>query len=62
MQPSPGTSPGRLIDPYNSAGPAVAGGKLVGVAFSGPQRSDNVGYLISMGEVELFLADVREGR
>ncbi len=50
------------INPGNSGGPAVADGKLVGIAFSRLQRSDNIGYIIPAEEIELFLADLKDGR
>ena len=49
------------INPGNSGGPAVSNGKLIGVAFSKLQRSDNIGYIIPMEEIELFLNDIRDG-
>jgi S1-C subfamily serine protease len=49
------------INPGNSGGPAVADGKLIGIAFSRLQRSDNIGYIIPMEEIELFLSDVKDG-
>jgi S1-C subfamily serine protease len=50
------------INPGNSGGPAVANGQLIGIAFSRLQRSDNIGYIIPMEEIELFLADCKDGR
>ncbi|MGO9471016.1 MAG: trypsin-like peptidase domain-containing protein [Isosphaeraceae bacterium] len=49
------------INPGNSGGPTVADGQLIGVAFSRLQRSDNIGYIIPMEEIELFLKDVKDG-
>ena len=49
------------INPGNSGGPAVSNGKLIGVAFSKLQRSDNIGYIIPMEEIDLFLTDIRDG-
>ncbi len=49
------------VNAGNSGGPAVADGKLIGIAFSKLQRSDNIGYIIPMEEIELFLADVKDG-
>jgi S1-C subfamily serine protease len=46
----------------NSGGPAVAEGKLVGVVFSRIRNAQNIGYLIPVEEIELFLEDVRDGR
>ena len=49
------------INPGNSGGPAVSNGKLIGIAFSKLQRSDNIGYIIPMEEIDLFLTDIRDG-
>jgi S1-C subfamily serine protease len=46
----------------NSGGPAVSGGRLIGIAFSKLQRSDNIGYIIPREEIDLFLAGVKDGR
>jgi S1-C subfamily serine protease len=46
----------------NSGGPAVSDGKLVGLVFSLIQNSQNIGYLIPVEEIELFLDDVADGR
>jgi S1-C subfamily serine protease len=50
------------INPGNSGGPAVADGQLIGIAFSKLQRSDNIGYIIPMEEIDLFLGDIKDGR
>jgi len=51
------------INPGNSGGPAVAGGKMIGLAFSKlGGDTQNIGYIIPNEEVELFLKDVAEGR
>ncbi len=49
------------INPGKSGGSTVADGQLIGVAFSRLQRSDNIGYIIPMEEIELFLKDVKDG-
>jgi S1-C subfamily serine protease len=49
------------INPGNSGGPAVSNGKLIGIAFSKLQRSDNIGYIIPMEEINLFLKDIQDG-
>ncbi len=51
------------INPGNSGGPAVAGDKMIGLAFSklgGDAQS--IGYIIPNEEVELFLKDIADGR
>ena len=50
------------LNPGNSGGPALADGKLVGVAFSGLQKAENIGYLIPVEEVQFFLNDAADGK
>jgi S1-C subfamily serine protease len=50
------------INPGNSGGPAVVDGQMIGIVFSSLRQSDNIGYIIPMEEIELFLQDVRDGR
>lgn len=49
------------LNPGNSGGPAFAGGKLIGLVFSGIPSSQNIGYLIPAEEIQLFLGDVADG-
>jgi S1-C subfamily serine protease len=51
------------INPGNSGGPAIAGDKMIGLAFSkAGGDTQNIGYIIPNEEVELFLKDVADGR
>ena len=50
------------INPGNSGGPAIAGDKMVGLAFGGATNAQNIGYIIPNEEVELFLRDVADGK
>ena len=50
------------INAGNSGGPAVAEDKMIGVAFSRLGGGDNIGYIIPVEEIELFLADIADGR
>ncbi len=51
------------INPGNSGGPAVAGDKMIGLAFSKlGGETQNIGYIIPNEEVELFLKDIADGR
>jgi S1-C subfamily serine protease len=50
------------INPGNSGGPAVIEGKLIGLVFSRLQQADNIGYIIPVEEIELFLKDIQDGR
>lgn len=45
----------------NSGGPAVTDGKLVGLVFSLIQNAQNIGYLIPVEEIRLFLSDIADG-
>jgi S1-C subfamily serine protease len=50
------------INPGNSGGPAIAGDKMIGLAFSrAGGDTQNIGYIIPNEEVELFLKDVASG-
>ena len=51
------------INPGNSGGPAIAGDKMIGLAFSKlGGDTQNIGYIIPNEEVELFLQDIADGR
>jgi S1-C subfamily serine protease len=51
------------INPGNSGGPAIAGDKMIGLAFSRlGGDSQNIGYIIPNEEVDLFLKDIAAGR
>ena len=50
------------INPGNSGGPAIAGDKMIGLAFSrSGGDAQNIGYIIPNEEVELFLKDIADG-
>ena len=51
------------INPGNSGGPAVNGDAMIGLAFSRLQGgAENIGYIIPGEEIELFLADIADGK
>jgi S1-C subfamily serine protease len=50
------------INPGNSGGPAIAGDKMIGLAFSHLGNAQNIGYIIPNEEIELFLQDIADGR
>ena len=51
------------INPGNSGGPAVVGDRMIGLAFSRLQGgAENIGYIIPGEEIELFLADIADGK
>jgi S1-C subfamily serine protease len=50
------------INPGNSGGPVFAGDKMIGVAYSIVSSAQNIGYIIPNEEVELFLADIKDGK
>ncbi len=49
------------LNPGNSGGPAVSNGKLAGLVFSNIPNAQNIGYLIPVEEIRLFLDDVADG-
>ena len=49
------------INPGNSGGPAIAGDKMIGLAFSHLGNAENIGYIIPNEEIELFLQDIADG-
>ena len=49
------------INPGNSGGPVVVDGQMVGLIFSRLSQSDNIGYIIPMEDIELFLKDINDG-
>jgi len=50
------------INPGNSGGPAIAGDKMIGLAFRKLTGDDNIGYIIPNEEIELFLHDIADGK
>ncbi|HEY0954775.1 MAG TPA: trypsin-like peptidase domain-containing protein [Roseateles sp.] len=50
------------VNPGNSGGPALAGDEMIGLTFARLGMGDNIGYIIPNEEVELFLADIADGR
>jgi S1-C subfamily serine protease len=50
------------INPGNSGGPAVSDGKVLGVVFLLLSEAENIGYLIPIDEVKMFLADAEDGK
>jgi S1-C subfamily serine protease len=50
------------INPGNSGGPALVGDKVIGLAFSKLGGADNIGYIIPVEEIRLFLDDIADGR
>lgn len=49
------------INPGNSGGPAVAGDRMIGLAFASLGGAQNIGYIIPCEEIELFLQDIQDG-
>jgi S1-C subfamily serine protease len=49
------------INPGNSGGPAIAAGRMIGLAFSHLQGSENISYIIPNEEIDLFLTDMADG-
>ncbi|HVU35858.1 MAG TPA: trypsin-like peptidase domain-containing protein [Opitutaceae bacterium] len=50
------------INPGNSGGPAIVGDKMIGLAFSHLGGAENIGYIIPTEEINLFLADIADGK
>lgn len=50
------------INPGNSGGPALAANKMVGLVYAKLQQADNIGYIIPNEEIDIFLADIADGR
>lgn len=50
------------INPGNSGGPAISSDKMIGLAFSHLGGAQNIGYIIPNEEINLFLADVADGK
>src|SRR5580692_3687267 len=49
------------INPGNSGGPAIAGDKMIGLAFSRLDSANNIGYIIPCEEINLFLQGIADG-
>lgn len=49
------------LNPGNSGGPAVAGHKIIGLVSSKIKEAENVGYLIPVEEIKMFLTDIADG-
>lgn len=50
------------VNAGNSGGPAVVDDKMIGIVRSHLGDAQNIGYIVPTEEVELFLADVADGR
>ena len=49
------------VNPGNSGGPVMSGGKMIGLAFRFLSNAANVAYVIPTEEIELFLQDIADG-
>jgi S1-C subfamily serine protease len=49
------------INAGNSGGPAIAGDRMIGLAFSRLGEAQNIGYIIPDEEIEIFLQDIADG-
>jgi len=50
------------VNPGNSGGPVMIGGRIVGVVMGTRRDSDNIGYMIPTPIIEHFLTDIADGR
>jgi S1-C subfamily serine protease len=49
------------INPGNSGGPVLIGNQVVGLAFQGLARAENIGYAIPLPVIRHFLDDISDG-
>ncbi len=49
------------INPGNSGGPIFMGSKVVGIAFQGFSRGENIGYGIPLPVIQHFMRDIEDG-
>jgi len=50
------------VNPGNSGGPAISGGRIVGVVMEGVRKAQNISYLVPTVMIRHFLTDIRDGR
>lgn len=50
------------LNPGNSGGPAIIGGRMVGLVYGFSAEGQNIGYVVSGYEIAAFLKDMRDGR
>ncbi len=50
------------INPGNSGGPIFFDDKVVGIAFQGNRRGENLGYMIHSDVIRHFLTDIKDGK
>lgn len=50
------------INPGNSGGPVLESGRVIGLAFQGLSRADNIGYAVPLPVIRRFLRDIEDGR
>ena len=50
------------INPGNSGGPVFFGSKVVGIAFQGNSRGENLGYMIPSEIIRHFFEDIKDGK
>ncbi|RLA66672.1 MAG: serine protease, partial [Epsilonproteobacteria bacterium] len=48
------------VNPGNSGGPALSGGKIVGVVMQIIKKSQNIGYLVPVSMVKHFIEDMKD--
>ena len=50
------------INPGNSGGPVFYDGKVIGIAFQGNDRGENLGYIIPYEIISHFMTDIEDGK
>jgi S1-C subfamily serine protease len=49
------------VNPGNSGGPAIVGGRMVGLVFGRLTEGENIGYVIPNEEIDMYLKEVESG-
>jgi S1-C subfamily serine protease len=49
------------LNPGNSGGPAISDGRIVGVVFSKLLEAENIGYVLAVDEIKMFLKGIADG-
>lgn len=49
------------LNPGNSGGPIISEGKILGLVFSTLMAAENIGYVLPVEEIRMFLEDIEDG-
>jgi len=50
------------VNPGNSGGPALSGGKIVGIVMQSLSKSQSIGYIVPVNMIKHFLKDMEDGK